>query len=43
MKRVVIDAMGGDFGPAPIIAGTVEALKVKNFEAILVGDELYLF
>ncbi len=39
MKRVVIDAMGGDFGPAPIIAGTVEALKVKNFEAILVGDE----
>lgn len=39
MKRVVIDAMGGDFGPAPVIAGVIDALKVKKFEAVLVGDE----
>lgn len=39
MIRVAIDAMGGDFGPAPIIAGVVEALKTAKFEAILVGDK----
>ena len=39
MVKVAIDAMGGDFGPKPIIEGVVEALKIKNFEAILVGDE----
>lgn len=38
MIRVAIDAMGGDFGPEPIIAGVIEALKVKKFSAILVGD-----
>jgi phosphate acyltransferase len=39
MIRVAIDAMGGDFGPTPIIAGVVEALKTAKFEAILVGDK----
>jgi len=39
MVKIAIDAMGGDFGPKPIIEGVVEALKIKNFEAILVGDE----
>lgn len=39
MIRVAIDAMGGDFGPAPIVAGVLDALKVVKFEAILVGDE----
>jgi len=39
MIRVAIDAMGGDFGPGPIIAGVAEALKATKFEAILVGDE----
>lgn len=39
MIRVAIDAMGGDFGPGPIIAGVAEALKTAKFEAILVGDE----
>ena len=39
MTRIAIDAMGGDFGPYPIIEGTILALKeYKNFEAILVGD-----
>jgi phosphate acyltransferase len=37
MKRIAIDAMGGDFGPAPIISGVIEALKAKDFEPILVG------
>ncbi|MBE3609581.1 phosphate acyltransferase PlsX [Campylobacter californiensis] len=38
MIRIAIDAMGGDFGPEPIIAGVVEALKDTNFSAVLVGD-----
>jgi glycerol-3-phosphate acyltransferase PlsX len=37
--RIAIDAMGGDFGPEPIIKGVVEALKEKDFIAYLVGDE----
>jgi glycerol-3-phosphate acyltransferase PlsX len=39
MVRVAIDAMGGDFGPKPIIEGVTQALKEKKFEPILVGDE----
>jgi phosphate acyltransferase len=39
MKKIAIDAMGGDFGPAPIISGVVEALKSKSFEPILVGNK----
>ena len=32
--------MGGDFGPYPIVEGTILALKAdKNFNVILVGDE----
>ncbi|OPA71814.1 phosphate acyltransferase [Campylobacter pinnipediorum subsp. caledonicus] len=38
MIRIAIDAMGGDFGPEPIVAGVVEALKEVSFSAILVGD-----
>jgi glycerol-3-phosphate acyltransferase PlsX len=37
--KIAIDAMGGDFGPKPIIEGVVEALKQKDFIAYLVGDE----
>ena len=42
MVRVAIDAMGGNFGPSPIVKGVIEALKVRKFEAILVGrrDEI---
>ncbi|HIE34654.1 MAG TPA: phosphate acyltransferase PlsX [Campylobacterales bacterium] len=39
MVRIAIDAMGGDFGPYPIIEGTILALKEKKFKAILVGDK----
>ncbi|MFC2492059.1 phosphate acyltransferase PlsX [Campylobacter curvus] len=38
MIRIAIDAMGGDFGPEPIIAGVIEALKDTKFSAVLVGD-----
>ena len=38
MISVAIDAMGGDFGEKPIIEGVIEALNVKPFNAILVGE-----
>ncbi len=38
MLKIAIDAMGGDFGPAPIIEGVIAALKKdRRFTAILVG------
>lgn len=43
MLKIAIDAMGGDFGPEPIIDGVIAALKKdRHFTAILVGkkDEL---
>ncbi len=39
MIKIAIDAMGGDFGPAPIVEGTILALKLKKFEPILVGKK----
>ncbi len=40
MLKVAIDAMGGDFGPEPIMEGLCNALKNNNnFTAITVGDE----
>jgi len=39
MIRIAIDAMGGDFGPEPIIEGVVQALEEKKFIPILVGDK----
>jgi len=39
MLKIAIDAMGGDFGPTPIIEGLISALKKnKNFRAIAVGS-----
>jgi len=38
MIRIAIDAMGGDFGPEPIIEGVVQALDEKKFLPILVGN-----
>ena len=37
--KIAIDAMGGDFGPAPIIEGVIQALKQKEFTPYLVGKE----
>lgn len=39
MVKVAIDAMGGDFGPEPIIEGVVQALEERSFYPILVGDK----
>jgi len=39
MIKIAIDAMGGDFGPEPIIEGVVQALEQKIFLPILVGDK----
>lgn len=37
--RIVVDAMGGDFGATPIVEGVVLALQDREFNAILVGKE----
>jgi glycerol-3-phosphate acyltransferase PlsX len=39
MVKIAIDAMGGDFGPEPIVKGCVAALKQKRFIPILVGKK----
>ncbi len=36
--RVAVDAMGGDFGPEPIIEGCIQAMEERRFQLILVGD-----
>ena len=42
MIKIAIDAMGGDFGPEPIVKGCLLALKERKLEPILVGkrDEI---
>ncbi|ANV98515.1 phosphate acyltransferase [Helicobacter enhydrae] len=37
--KIIIDAMGGDYGVQPIIQGLVQALKQRCFTPIVVGDE----
>jgi glycerol-3-phosphate acyltransferase PlsX len=39
MTKIAIDAMGGDYGPEPIIEGVVQALEETPFIPILVGDK----
>lgn len=40
MLKIALDAMGGDFGPEPIIQGLIEALRINtNFTAIAVGNQ----
>ncbi len=43
--KVAIDAMGGDFGPEPIIEGVIQAIEERDFYPILVGskDEILSF
>jgi len=36
---IALDAMGGDFGPEPIIEGLIQALDEKKFKTILVGNQ----
>lgn len=42
MTSICIDAMGGDFGPKPIIEGVIEALKTTKFNAVLAGESKIL-
>ena len=43
MLKIALDAMGGDFGPTPIMEGLLLALKRnKNFSVIAVGNESLL-
>lgn len=37
--KIAIDAMGGDFGPAPNVEGALQAVDDSDIEVILVGDE----
>jgi glycerol-3-phosphate acyltransferase PlsX len=39
MLKIAIDAMGGDFGPDPIVEGTLLALKQQKFIPIFVGNK----
>ncbi len=39
MVKIAIDAMGGDFGPEPIVKGCLQALKKKDFIPIFIGKE----
>lgn len=36
--RIVLDAMGGDYGVQPIVEGLISALKHRDFSSIIVGD-----
>ena len=37
--KIAVDAMGGDYAPAEIVKGAVQALKKYSCEIVLVGDE----
>lgn len=37
--KIAVDAMGGDFGPAPTVEGAVQAANELDIEVTLVGDE----
>lgn len=39
MIKIAIDAMGGDFGPGPIVQGVVDALNEVEFTPVLVGHK----
>lgn len=40
--RVAVDAMGGDYAPAEVVAGAVQAAAAYGIEVLLVGDKLRL-
>lgn len=37
--KIALDALGGDFGAAPNVAGALKAVKDFGYDIILVGDE----
>lgn len=40
--KVAVDAMGGDYGPAPAVEGAVQAVAELGIDVVLVGDESQL-
>lgn len=39
MVKIAIDVMGADNGVTPIVEGIMQALKTRDFNAVIVGDE----
>lgn len=39
MMKIVVDAMGGDYAPAEIVKGALDALRERKISLILTGDE----
>ncbi|MGA2775418.1 MAG: phosphate acyltransferase PlsX [Candidatus Omnitrophota bacterium] len=37
--KIIVDAMGGDYAPAVVITGTIEAVEEYDANVVLVGDE----
>ncbi|HXF91504.1 MAG TPA: phosphate acyltransferase PlsX [Nitrospiraceae bacterium] len=37
--RIAVDAMGGDYGPPPILEGAYQAVRELDVEVVLVGEE----
>jgi glycerol-3-phosphate acyltransferase PlsX len=40
--KIAVDAMGGDFGPAPNVEGAVQAIAELGVEVVLVGEQAAL-
>jgi glycerol-3-phosphate acyltransferase PlsX len=38
--KIAVDAMGGDYGPGPVVDGALQAAKDLGVEIVLVGDEV---
>ncbi len=39
MKKIAVDAMGGDFAPLEIVLGAIQAVREWKIPVVLVGDE----
>ncbi len=37
--KIIVDAMGGDYGPRVVVEGAIAAVKEYDAEVVLVGDE----
>ena len=42
MRRIAVDAMGGDHAPRSEVEGALHAARERELEVILVGDEARL-
>jgi glycerol-3-phosphate acyltransferase PlsX len=40
--NIAVDAMGGDYGPAPAVEGAIQAIEELDVNVLLVGDESQL-